>query len=312
MWPLLARSPRTWVVSATHKSVPGLKQQHFSLLHTRPYQQGRQRTAVQRVHRHYTRQQGLCRAAASTEVQNAVSQAASSSSLNAVLAKLTGYCVLAGACFRSIPQILRIERTKSVQGLSESANLFEFVAYTIMLAYNYRLNYAFNTYGEIVACWLQDIVLAGQIVHYSRKPGLREFAMVGAFAVAFWALMSGFCNLQILTYLQASTIGIISLGGRMPQIIMNVRNGHSGQLSPITCGMNTAGCFARMFTTLVLTQDMLNFWGTAVQAVLNGTLLLQCIQTARMPAEKRRELELDGPTEASPSKAFPSQTANEN
>lgn len=40
----------------------------------------------------------------------------------------------------------------------------------------------------------------------------------------------------------------------MPQIIMNVRNGHSGQLSPITCGMNTAGCFARMFTTLVLTQ----------------------------------------------------------
>lgn len=27
-------------------------------------------------------------------------------------------------------------------------------------------DYAFNTYGEIVACWLQDIVLAGQIVHY--------------------------------------------------------------------------------------------------------------------------------------------------
>lgn len=54
--------------------------------------------------------------------------------------------------------------------------------------------------------------------------------------------------------LQASTIGIISLGGRMPQIVMNLRNGHSGQLSAITCGMNTAGCFARMFTTLVLTQ----------------------------------------------------------
>lgn len=59
-------------------------------------------------------------------------------------------------------------------------------------------------------------------------------------------------------------------------------------------------------------QDMLNFWGTAVQAVLNGTLLLQCIQTARMPADRRKELELDGPSEASPSKAFPSQTANEN
>lgn len=28
----------------------------------------------------------------------------------------------------------------SVQGLSESANLFEFVAYSIMLAYNFRLS----------------------------------------------------------------------------------------------------------------------------------------------------------------------------
>ena len=54
--------------------------------------------------------------------------------------------------------------------------------------------------------------------------------------------------------LQASTIFIISLGGRVPQIVMNVRNGGSGQLSMVTCGMNVAGCFARMFTTLVLTQ----------------------------------------------------------
>ena len=40
----------------------------------------------------------------------------------------------------------------------------------------------------------------------------------------------------------------------MPQIVMNVRKGGSGQLSITTCGMNVAGCFARMFTTLVLTQ----------------------------------------------------------
>lgn len=104
--------------------------------------------------------------------------------------------------------------------------------------------------------------------------------------------------------LQASTIFIISLGGRIPQIVMNVRKGGSGQLSLVTCGMNVAGCFARMFTTLVLTQvsaccnivcpvsrqspeqcsrvqDIINFVGTAVQTVLNGILLWQCIGTAR-------------------------------
>ena len=36
--------------------------------------------------------------------------------------------------------------------------------------------------------------------------------------------------------------------------MMNVRKGSSGQLSLVTCAMNVAGCFARMFTTLVLTQ----------------------------------------------------------
>ena len=51
---------------------------------------------------------------------------------------------------------------------------------------------------------------------------------------------------------------------------------------------------------------MLNFWGTAVQAVLNGTLLFQCIQTARMPASRREELQLDTPP-SSPAKAFPAQ-----
>ena len=54
--------------------------------------------------------------------------------------------------------------------------------------------------------------------------------------------------------LQASTILIISLGGRIPQIMLNIRRGNSGELSPVTSGLNLAGNLARTFTTLVLTQ----------------------------------------------------------
>ena len=54
--------------------------------------------------------------------------------------------------------------------------------------------------------------------------------------------------------LQASTIAIISLGGRVPQIWMNIQRGDTGELSILTCMLNLAGNVARVFTTLVLTQ----------------------------------------------------------
>ena len=60
----------------------------------------------------------------------------------------------------------------------------------------------------------------------------------------------GFC----CAALQASTIAIIALGGRMPQILLNARRGNSGELSPLTSILNLAGNVARLFTTAVLTK----------------------------------------------------------
>jgi hypothetical protein len=54
--------------------------------------------------------------------------------------------------------------------------------------------------------------------------------------------------------LQAATILIIALGSRLPQIVLNVRRGNSGELSTTTSALNLAGNLARIMTTLVLTQ----------------------------------------------------------
>ena len=47
---------------------------------------------------------------------------------------------------------------------------------------------------------------------------------------------------------------MISLGGRIPQIVLNHQRGNSGELSLISCGLNVLGCIARAFTTIVLTK----------------------------------------------------------
>lgn len=57
-----------------------------------------------------------------------------------------------------------------------------------------------------------------------------------------------------LAGLQAATIPLIALGGRVPQIVMNWKRGNAGNLSLLTALMNVAGCLARAFTSIVLTQ----------------------------------------------------------
>jgi PQ loop repeat len=79
--------------------------------------------------------------------------------------------------------------------------------------------------------------------------------------------------------LQASTITIISLGGRVPQILLNVRRGNSGELSLLTCLLNVLGNAARIFTTIVLVKDGLLLTGAMVQGCLNSVLLWQTVDT---------------------------------
>ena len=57
--------------------------------------------------------------------------------------------------------------------------------------------------------------------------------------------MSALCT----AVLQVSTISIVALGGRLPQILLNVRRRSSGELSLTTCLLNLMGNIARVRPT---------------------------------------------------------------
>lgn len=65
----------------------------------------------------------------------------------------------------------------------------------------------------------------------------------------------------------------------MPQIWLNIQRGNTGQLSLLTSGLSFAGNCVRVFTTAVLTNDVVLLAATGVQVVLNGVLTWQCVQT---------------------------------
>jgi uncharacterized protein with PQ loop repeat len=64
------------------------------------------------------------------------------------ISKLLGLGIIFGSSILKVPQILKIVKLKSAQGISLTSYVLETVGFMIALAYNYRQENPFSTYGE--------------------------------------------------------------------------------------------------------------------------------------------------------------------
>lgn len=197
------------------------------------------------------------------------------------LAVVVGWLVIAGSCIRSLPQILRILKNNSVQGLSLTSFSSELLCYIITVAYNLANGYAFSTFGDTAICALQNVVIVALIFRLGSVRRGTQVALAATLAAAGWWLLSGRCPPALLTALQAGSVVLLALGGRLPQILLNLRRGDSGELSLLSCALSLAGNLARVFTTLTLVGDPIILGSAATQAILNGILTWQTVITAQ-------------------------------
>ncbi|EFN55940.1 hypothetical protein CHLNCDRAFT_145227 [Chlorella variabilis] len=130
-------------------------------------------------------------------------------------------------------------------------------------------------------CALQNAMIIALIFRMGTVPRAVQLAVSASLAGAAWWLFGGACPPALLTTLQAGSVAVLALGGRLPQILLNVRRGDSGELSLISCGLSLAGNLARIFTTAILVRDPIILGSATTQAMLNGVLTWQCIDTAR-------------------------------
>jgi PQ loop repeat len=84
----------------------------------------------------------------------------------------------------------------------------------------------------------------------------------------------------------------MSVGARIPQIVLNMQRGNTGELAMLSFALSTAGNLIRCYTTVILTSDLLLLATTAAQALLNGIITVQCFQTEM----ERRKLVVAGAT----------------
>jgi mannose-P-dolichol utilization defect protein 1 len=88
-----------------------------------------------------------------------------------MLSKLLGYLIILGSAIVKVPQIMKILRENSVEGLSLEMFVLEIIGYLIVLfvslyllgsytictTYGYFRQFPFSTYGEVLLIGIQSI-----------------------------------------------------------------------------------------------------------------------------------------------------------
>ena len=174
-----------------------------------------------------------------------------------------------------------VVNASSARGLSLSAYILETLSYAITLAYSYRHQFPFTTYGENLFLTLQNVLITFLIITYlpssslTRKRDSKSQSLIITFILTFVTGVALYTiSLRNLAFLQITTLPL-SLFSKIPQIRQNFRSKSTGQLSTFAVISQIAGCLARLFTTATEVGDSLLTAGFALALLLNIVLGVQ-------------------------------------
>uniref|UniRef100_A0A7S2V5B2 Mannose-P-dolichol utilization defect 1 protein homolog n=1 Tax=Fibrocapsa japonica TaxID=94617 RepID=A0A7S2V5B2_9STRA len=191
--------------------------------------------------------------------------------------KLLGYALSLGSLGLKLPQILKILKSKSVEGLSPSSFYSEEALYVLCLMYHFIIGSPWSAFGEVISIFVQNLVLVGLLWRYAKPTiGLTSrllvLAVFAAIAAACW-----YCPPSLQPLIPLANVPVIVMA-RVPQILLNFKNGHTGQLAFITVCMNAFGSLSRVLTTII---EVGGDWGLvlsySVGSSLNTFIFLQML-----------------------------------
>jgi uncharacterized protein with PQ loop repeat len=194
-----------------------------------------------------------------------------------LISKFLSTGILTGSVALKLPQILKLMKAKSVEGLSPEAFYSEVPLTILTVMYNYRRGYPFMSYGENVMVMIQNIILVLLLWKYMKpKPSMGFMISIISLFVGITAI----CKVlpaQYLYFLPLSNRPLI-IYSRMSQIINSYKNSTTGALSVITTTLIFLGGLARVFTTInEVGWDLNLLSGYAIGVTLAGIQLAQVI-----------------------------------
>lgn len=181
-----------------------------------------------------------------------------------------------------LPQILTILKNKSAAGLSFLSLTLDTLSQLITVAYNFRHDNPFITFGEIALVSLQNVLILILVLLFSGGRFISTF--VGVLSYIVYSLFSTpegnkfgvFTNSQVNELFKlAIPLNVLA---KLPQILNNFKNKSTGQLSLVSVAAGLLGILVRIFT-LINERDItdLTVIGALISGALNLILLLQIL-----------------------------------
>lgn len=153
--------------------------------------------------------------------------------LKFAISKALGIGIIGASSIVKVPQILKLTRSRSAEGVSFLSYLLETSSYLISLAYNFRNGFPFSTYGETALILGQNVVITVLVLNYSGRASAAAL-FVAALAASVAALFTtAVVDANTLSYLQAGA-GVLGVASKVPQIAAIFQEGGTGQLSAFT------------------------------------------------------------------------------
>ena len=192
-----------------------------------------------------------------------------------VISKCLGYAIVVASCVVKVPQILKIVNAGNAEGVSFFSQFLDILTYSANLSYCFIAQYPFSAYGDSLFNFIQTVAIAHLCVMYAKKPAQAAgFSITCVFMLIL--LCSGVVPIRFLQLFNSLNIFVV-ICSRGSQIMTNLKNKSTGQLSIITMFLLFAGCLARIFTSIQETNDSQLVFSYSVGAFLNGVICLQIL-----------------------------------
>ena len=193
----------------------------------------------------------------------------------ALLSKGLGLAIIAGSLLVKVPQVLKILKNKSGEGINLISVLLDLTAITFHMAYSYVNGFPFSSWGDNTFLAFQTAAIAA-LVFFFNGAKAKALGFILFYVTFVYVLCSGITPFKVLVTVQSCNIPIL-LVGKLSQAWTNYKNGSTGQLSAATVFLLFAGSLARIFTSIQETGDRMMIITFCASSFANGVIVAQML-----------------------------------
>lgn len=146
------------------------------------------------------------------------------------------------------------------------------------MSFNKHVQNPFSVYGEMIFLGIQGVIIVFLIWLYRPDIPTTEKIFIGTLTLSTWIYL--FSDMFVPEYLWPLSMNlqfVLIVYARLPQIFSNYKHQSTGQLSLITCALNSAGTAVRLLTHLKEGKSQLNLISGVLSFTVNLTLTIQII-----------------------------------